>query len=263
MIKSSGSTSKRKKYKNHGIMRINKYLSSCGICSRREADRLISDGRVTIDGRPARPGDQAEKGMTVCLDGKPVEPLAQKTYLAFYKPRGIVCTASRKEPDNIIDYLNYPVRLTYAGRLDKWSEGLILMTDDGELIDRIMSAGDFHEKEYEVTVNEQVRPEDLARMERGVYLPDLNRTTRPFRARMLDDHRFRIILTEGMNREIRRICDRYGYRISKLKRVRVMNILLGSLRPGEYRKLTAGEIRELKDRSERSGSLKNGRNRES
>lgn len=226
-------------------MRINKYLASCGLFSRRGADEAVADGRVTIDGRPAEPGSQVEDGDIVCLDGKPVKPDDAKIYLAFNKPRGIVCTASRKEPDNIIDCLNYPKRVTYAGRLDKWSEGLMLMTDDGDLIDAIMSAGDVHEKEYEVTVVETIRPEDLAEMEKGVYLPDLDRTTRPMKTQKIDDHRFRVILTEGINREIRRICRLYHYRISRLRRVRIMNLKLGGLKPGKYRELTEKERRDL------------------
>ena len=153
-------------------MRINKYLAACGLFSRRGADQAVAAGRVTIDGEPAGMGSQVGDGNIVRVDGKEVRPSGRKIYLAFNKPRGIVCTASRKEPDNIIDCLNYPKRVTYAGRLDKWSEGLMLMTDDGDLIDAVMSAGDVHEKEYEVTVTGTIRPEDLKEMEAGVYLPD-------------------------------------------------------------------------------------------
>jgi 23S rRNA pseudouridine2604 synthase len=227
-------------------MRINKYLAACGLFSRRGADEAVAEGRVTIDGVIAEPGSQVGENNIVRVDGREVRPAEKKTYLAFNKPRGIVCTASRKEPDNIIDCLNYPKRVTYAGRLDKWSEGLMLMTDDGDLIDAVMSAGDVHEKEYEVTVTGAIRPEDLKEMEDGVYLPDLDRRTRPLKTCRVDDHRFRIILTEGINREIRRICAVYGYRISRLRRVRIMNLELGDLKPGRYRELSEEEVRQLK-----------------
>ena len=227
-------------------MRVNKYLAACGLFSRRGADEAIEAGRVTIDGVTASPGSQVDEKNVVRVDGEEVRPAGKKIYLAFNKPRGIVCTASRKEPDNIIDCLNYPKRVTYAGRLDKWSEGLMLMTDDGDLIDAVMSAGDVHEKEYEVTVTGIVRTEDLKEMEGGVYLPDLGRRTRPLKTRRIDDHRFRIILPEGINREIRRICAIYGYRSSRLCRVRIMNLELGDLKPGRYRELSEEEVRRLK-----------------
>ncbi|MCI1304825.1 MAG: pseudouridine synthase [Lachnospiraceae bacterium] len=232
-------------------MRINKYLAACGLFSRRGADAAVSAGRVTIDGAVAEPGSRVGEESVVCVDGRAVRPAEEKIYLAFNKPRGIVCTASRKEPDNIIDCLNYPKRVTYAGRLDKWSEGLMLMTDDGGLIDAVMSAGDVHEKEYEVTVTETVRPEDLKEMEGGVFLPELGRTTRPMKVRQIDPHRFRVILTEGINREIRRICAIYGYRISRLRRVRIMNLELGNLKPGQYRELSKEEVRSLKEMAAR------------
>ena len=226
-------------------MRINKYLASCGLCSRREADLLVAEGRVTIDGLPAEPGSQADETSAVRVDGKPVQLQQEKTYLLCYKPRGIVCTASRKEKDNIIDFLQLPVRLTYAGRLDKDSEGLMLMTDDGDLINAVMTAGEIHEKEYEVTVAQKLHRKDLIEMQKGVFLEDIQRQTRPCRIRYINPHTFRIILTEGINREIRRMCKAYGYRVTKLVRVRMMNLELGTMKPGDTRLLTTGEIREL------------------
>ncbi|MBR2189053.1 MAG: pseudouridine synthase [Eubacterium sp.] len=226
-------------------MRINKYLASCGLCSRREADQMVADGRVTIDGEPAEAGSQVEEGMEVLADGKPVRAKQEKTYLLLYKPRGIVCTASRQEADNIIDFLHYPVRLTYAGRLDKDSEGLMLMTDDGDLIHAVMRAGDLHEKEYEVQVAQKIRRQDLVEMQGGVFLEEIGRQTRPCKTRYIGPHTFRITLTEGINREIRRMCKAYGYRVTKLVRIRIMNLKLGGLKPGESRLATDTEREEL------------------
>ncbi len=226
-------------------MRINKYLSACGLCSRREADILVAEGRVQINGVSAEPGSQADAYSEVTVDGKPVRLKSEKTYLLFYKPRGIVCTASRKEKDNIIDYLNLPVRLTYAGRLDKDSEGLMLMTDDGDLINAVMTAGDIHEKEYEVTVAQKLHRQDLIEMQKGVYLEEIERQTRPCKIRYINPHTFRITLTEGINREIRRMCKAFGYRVTKLVRIRIMNLRLKGLEPGKTRSLTDEEVREL------------------
>ena len=226
-------------------MRINKYLAACGLCSRREADLLVAEGRVTIDGHPAEPGSQADENTAVEVDGKPVQLRQEKTYLICYKPRGIVCTASKKEKDNIIDFLHLPLRLTYAGRLDKDSEGLMLMTDDGDLINAVMTAGDVHEKEYEVTVAQKLHRKDLVEMQKGVFLEEIRRQTRPCRIQYVNPHTFRITLTEGINREIRRMCKAYGYRVTKLVRIRMMNLKLEEMKPGDKRMLTEEEIREL------------------
>lgn len=230
-------------------MRINKYLSEAGICSRREADRLIQAGRVTIDGVRAEPGMQAEPGSRVLLDGAPVRGREQKVYLKFYKPRGIVCTWDRREPKNLGDYLNYPVRVTYAGRLDKDSEGLLLLTNDGELIDRIMRARNQHEKEYQVTVDREYPDDFLEKIQKGVYLEELQVRTRPCRAWRTGERTFRIVLTQGLNRQIRRMCQSLGFRVRTLRRIRVLNLTLGELRPGEYRELTGEELRELQNRA--------------
>jgi len=233
-------------------MRVNKYLSDAGFCSRREADRLTADGRVTINGIPAEMGAQVEETDIVCVDGKKITPEQKKVYLAFYKPRGIVCTAEKREKNNVIDYLNYPVRIYPVGRLDKDSEGLLLMTNDGEIVNGIMRARNFHEKEYLVWVDRPVEAlsdvteEFLERMAAGV--PILDTVTRPCRVRKRKEKCFSIVLTQGLNRQIRRMCEALGYRVERLKRIRIMNIRLDGLEPGKYRELTGEELREIRDR---------------
>ena len=208
------------KRKTEDAVRINKYLSQAGICSRRQADTYVEEGRVEVDGEVAVSGTKVLPGQSVTFDGKPVKIQEDLIFLAFHKPRGIVCTASKEEKDNIIDYINYPTRIYPVGRLDKDSQGLILLTNDGEAANQIMKARNYHEKEYEVTVNKRITNEFI--------------------------HDMRIILTQGLNRQIRRMCEHFGYRVTKLKRVRVMNIKLGDLKEGRYRKLTPDELRELK-----------------
>ncbi|MDO4617696.1 MAG: pseudouridine synthase [Lachnospiraceae bacterium] len=226
-------------------MRINKYLSECGVCSRREADRLVEKGLVEINGIKAESGAQAEDGDLVTVKGRPVSRKTEKTYLKLYKPRGIVCTSDRREKNNLMDYLKYPERITYAGRLDRDSEGLLILTDDGDLINAMMRAREHHEKEYLVTVD---RPIDQAFMERicsGVYLEELDVTTRPCRAEQLSDTKFRIILTQGLNRQIRRMCRACGRSVKTLKRIRVVNIELDGLKSGQCLPLTEEEKKEL------------------
>ena len=230
-------------------MRINKYLSESGLCSRREADRLIAEGRVSVKGRPAQAGMQVEPGDKILVDGKPVKDREKKVYLKFYKPRGIVCTADRREPKNLADYLDYPIRVTYAGRLDKDSEGLMLLTNDGELIDRIMRAKNAHEKEYQVTVDREYPEMFLKKMQRGIYLKELRVRTRPCRAWRTGERSFRIVLTQGLNRQIRRMCGSCGFQVRELRRVRILNLMLGDLKPGEYRELTREEQEELQKRA--------------
>lgn len=225
-------------------MRINKYLSDAGFCSRRQADRLAEEGRITINGVRINAGAQVEESDTVCVDGKEICPEQKKVYLAFYKPRGIVCTAEKREKNNVIDYLNYPVRIYPAGRLDKESEGLLLMTNDGEIVNGIMRARNYHEKEYMVWVNRPVTDEFLERMKAGV--PILDTVTRPCKARKIKENCFSIILTQGLNRQIRRMCEALGYRVVRLKRVRIMNIRLDGLEPGKYRELTESELRQIR-----------------
>lgn len=222
-------------------MRINKYLSACGVCSRREADLLVASGRVQIDGHTAERNSQADENSCVMLDGKRISLPAEKTYLKLYKPRGIECTFDRRVKNNLGDYLHYPGRVTYAGRLDRNSEGLLILTDDGDLIQKMMAARFAHEKEYEVTVDRPVTDDFLNHMRQGVYLRELGVTTRPCRVLPEGGTDFRIILTQGLNRQIRRMCESLGYRVRSLRRVRVVNIMLEDMRPGDLRELSQTE----------------------
>ncbi len=236
------------------MMRLNKYLSSAGVCSRREADRLVESGKVTVDGIRAVPGMQVEEGQIVRVGRRVIQGRQEKIVLAVNKPAGIVCTEDMRVRNNIIRFLKYPVRVTYAGRLDKDSEGLLLMTNDGELINRIMRARHGHEKEYKVTVDKSVTDEFLRQMSEGVRITDkekgLDAVTRPCRADRIGKYTFSIVLTQGLNRQIRRMCESLGYQVIKLVRVRVMNIRLGSLKSGNYRKLTEQELKELYEQAE-------------
>ncbi len=226
--------------------RLNKYISDAGICSRREADRVIAEGRVRVNGRLAVTGQRVLPSDQVELDGKILHPVKDRIYLALNKPRGITCTSDVKDPDNIIDFLNYPAKLTYCGRLDKDSEGLMLMTNDGDIINRMMKASQFHEKEYIVRVDRKVTVDFLKKMSAGVYLEALAVTTRPCLIEALsDEFSFRIVLTQGLNRQIRRMCEALGFHVVSLKRVRIMNIMLSNLKSGAYRPLTEEEIAKL------------------
>lgn len=225
------------------MIRINKFLSEAGVCSRRGADRLVEEGRVLIDGEIAVLGAQVLPGQKVIVDGKMIRREDDKILLAFHKPKGVVCTAEKREKNNIIDYINYPKRIYPVGRLDKDSEGLILLTNDGELGNEILKARNCHEKEYEVTVNRPVTEDFLRGMAGGV--PILDTMTRKCRVEKLERKKFRIVLTQGLNRQIRRMCEYFGYRVVKLVRVRIMNIELGNLPAGTYRELTNQEWEEL------------------
>ena len=227
-------------------IRINKYLAECGVCSRRGADELIDRGEVVVDGEKAVTGMKIFPGMEVRVRGKVISGIDDKVYLAFNKPRGIVCTSEKMEEKNVIDYLNYPKRITYCGRLDKDSEGLLIMTNDGDLIDSMMRSRNEHEKEYEVTVNKTVTDAFLYKLSKGVFLEELNVTTKKCKVERISDRSFKIVLTQGLNRQIRRMCEAFGYRVRKLVRVRVMNVKLGNLESGKYRELTADEVRELR-----------------
>lgn len=228
-----------------GQVRLNKFISEAGICSRREADRLIAEGRVTVDGVKAQPGMKVEPYQEVRVGRKVIARREKMVVLAVNKPRGIVCTEERRERDSIVRFLNYPTRITYVGRLDKDSEGLLLMTNNGDIINKMMRAGNRHEKEYKVTVDKPVTEEFLRNMSRGV--PILDTVTRPCKTEKIGKYKFRIILTQGLNRQIRRMCEALGYQVKSLLRVRVMNIELGDLKPGEYRSLTDQELNELYD----------------
>ncbi|MEE0955662.1 MAG: pseudouridine synthase [Eubacterium sp.] len=227
-------------------MRINKYLAESGLCSRREADRLLVSGRVTVDGMAAEPGMQVGPESLVLVDGAPVKPKETKTYLKLYKPVGIVCTFEKREKNNLTRIPGLPSGVTYAGRLDKNSEGLLLLTDDGDLIQAAMTARSMHEKEYLVTVRDPLTKEFLDRMAGGVYLAELEVTTRKCRVRQEGERSFSIILTQGLNRQIRRMCKACGNKVTKLKRVRVVNILLDDMKPGEIRELTKEELTGLR-----------------
>lgn len=226
-------------------MRINKYLSECGICSRREADRLVEQGLVLINGEKAVSGSQVEETDLVEVSGKAVSKKKEKIYIKLYKPRGIVCTSDKREKKNLIDYLKYPERITYAGRLDRDSEGLLLLTDDGDLINAMMRARERHEKEYIVTVDKPVTDHFLSQMRKGVYLEELEVTTRPCKVDRVDEKTFRIVLTQGLNRQIRRMCQACGCKVRTLKRIRVVNIKLDGMKTGDCIPLTEEEKSEL------------------
>lgn len=226
-------------------VRINKFLSEAGVCSRREADRWIEKGEVTVDGRMALTGECIRPGQQVCFRGTPVKKEEELLLLALYKPTGIVCTTEKREKDNVVDFLRYPKRVYPVGRLDKDSEGLLLLTNNGEIVNKIMRAGNYHEKEYIVTVNKPVSDYFLKGLAGGVPLAELNTVTRKCKVSKVANRRFRIVLTQGLNRQIRRMCEYFGYRVEKLVRVRIMNITLGELKPGEYRNVTREEYEEL------------------
>ena len=245
------------------MVRLNKYLSDAGVCSRREADRLIESGRVTVDGKMASPGTKVEPGQEVRIGKKVIKNHTEKIVLAVNKPAGIVCTEDKKEKKNIIRYLNYPVRVTYAGRLDKASEGLLIMTNDGDLINGMMRARYGHEKEYKVTVNQPITDEFVYKMASGVRIIDREKKmdviTRPCKVEKIGKYTFSIILTQGLNRQIRRMCDALGYKVTRLVRVRIMNVKLGGLKTGAVRKLTEQELKELYEQVKESQDAGTGR----
>ena len=216
-------------------MRLNKYLAHCGVCSRRDADKLIAEEKVLVNGQVPEPGRCVNEGDIVTVSGKQIRQMDRAVVLAFYKPVGVTCTEKDAHAEKIIsDLVEYPVRLTYAGRLDKDAEGLLLLTNDGNLIQAMMRGANCHEKEYLVRVNREVTQDFLVEMSRGIYLKELNVTTRACKAEKVNRFTFRLILTQGYNRQIKRMCAACGYRVRSLKRIRVMHITLGSLKPGEY-----------------------------
>lgn len=232
--------------KNAGV-RLNKYLSEAGICSRREADRLTEQGKITVNGRPAEAGMKVTAADHIVVDGRVVSaPEEEHIVLAVNKPRGIVCTTAQFEGEkNIVDLVNYPKRLYPVGRLDKNSEGLVLMTNYGELVNHVLRSRYGHEKEYVVTVDRPVTEEMLDAMRRGIPLRELGVTTKPCRCRQTGECVFHIVLTQGLNRQIRRMCEYLGLRVRRLKRVRIMSVQLGSIPLGGYRRLTEAEVKEL------------------
>lgn len=222
---------------------VNKFISSTGFCSRREADRLIEQGRVTINDKVATLGNRVVEGDVVKVDGQLIKRKDEFVYIAFNKPVGITCTTERDIPDNIIDYINHPKRIFPVGRLDKPSEGLIFLTSDGDIVNKILRAGNNHEKEYIVTVDKPVTQEFIQQMSNGV--PILDTITKKCFVKQEQKNIFRIILTQGLNRQIRRMCEHLGYNVLRLKRVRIMNVTLDGIGVGKWRDLTSKELEEL------------------
>ena len=225
-------------------IRLNRYISESGVASRRAADRMIEEGRVSVNGKTAVLGDRVSDGDEVCVDGNPVSRVKEDIILVFNKPRGITCTSNPDDPDNVIDFIGYPKRIYSIGRLDKDSRGLLLMTNNGDLADRIMRSRYGHEKEYIVTVNREATDSFLKKMSEGVRLDDGVLTKKCDVERIWDDQ-FRIVLRQGLNRQIRRMCESFGYRVTDLQRVRIMNIELGKLKEGRYRDISRREREEL------------------
>ncbi len=224
-------------------IRLNKYIASSGLCSRREADTLIENGKVTINGEPAVQGSKVYDGDTVEVSGRTITPDDDMIYIAFNKPLGVTCTTDRRDPSNIIDYIGFKDRIFPVGRLDKNSSGLILLTNDGSIVNRLLRAENGHEKEYLVTVNRPYDKAFIKEMESGV--PVLGQLTLPCKLKPAGDKTFRIILYQGLNRQIRRMCEYLGYKVTRLKRIRFMNVQLGDLETGKWRYLTAEEKKEL------------------
>lgn len=224
-------------------MRINKFISETGFCSRREADKLVAAGKVTINGVIAELGSQAEEGDDVRVLGRPIAEKSQHVYIAVNKPVGITCTSESHVPGNIVDFVNHRERIFPIGRLDKDSEGLILMTNDGDIVNKILRSEGRHEKEYVVTVNRPITPQFIQGMSSGVRI--LGAMTLPCKVTKIGEREFRIILTEGKNRQIRRMCQAFGYEVRKLRRMRIMNIHLGSQKIGTWRDLSPQEKQEL------------------
>jgi len=235
-------------------MRINKYLSETGACSRREADQWIEAGRVTINGVPAVLGTKVGSGDVVLVDGQPLRAKPTRIYLALNKPVGIECTTDRDVPGNIVDFVGHPERIYPIGRLDKDSEGLILLTNDGDIVNTVLRAENEHEKEYVVAVDKPLTREFLEGMSRGV--PILDTVTNPCRMTQVGKNTFRIVLTQGLNRQIRRMCDHFGYTVRRLQRVRIMHVHLGNLPVGKWRSLTPAELSGLLPAKERTLSLR-------
>ncbi|MEX0812087.1 MAG: 23S rRNA pseudouridine(2604) synthase RluF [Chitinophagales bacterium] len=229
---------------------LNKYISSSGYCSRRAADKIIKAGRVTINGKTAQSGNRVGIDDKVLVDGNPIVHKEPYIYLAFNKPVGITCTAEKSVKDNIIDFINYPRRIFHVGRLDKDSEGLILLTNDGEIVNKVLRAGNKHEKEYIVRVNKKITDDFIKAMRSGI--PVLDTITNKCFVKKESNHEFRIILTQGLNRQIRRMCEYLGYKVKALQRIRIMHIKLDTLPVGKWRHLNKAEVTKLKNSTEHS-----------
>jgi 23S rRNA pseudouridine2604 synthase len=228
---------------NDSSTSINKFIAGTGLCSRREADKLLDAGRVTLNGEVARKGNRVAEGDDVSVDGKSLTTKPGAVYLALHKPPGITCTTDQRDKTNIIDFVSYPERIFPIGRLDKPSTGLILLTNDGDIVNKILRVENAHDKEYIVTVDKPINKEFIRRMAGG--LPILDRVTKKCEVEKLGKQRFRIILTQGLNRQIRRMCEYLGYEVRTLKRTRIMNVRLDELPVGEWRELRADELEVL------------------
>lgn len=222
------------------MTRINKFISETGICSRREADKLIAAGKVTVNGQKAELGTKVTADDEIKVNGKSLDRKSKTIYLAFNKPAGITCTTDLSKKDNIIDFINYPGRIFPVGRLDKPSQGLIFLTNDGDIVNKILRAGNNHEKEYVVTVDKKIGPEFISAMSNGV--PILDTVTKKCFVEQTGVNSFRIILVQGLNRQIRRMCDVLGYHVRQLKRIRIMNVTLDGIAEGKWRYLSAEEM---------------------
>ena len=234
--------------------RLNKFISDTGLCSRREADRLIEEGRVRVNGQPAQLGARVTTQDRIEVNGKPLGQRSVPVYLAYYKPTGVVCTTDEAEPDNITRAVNYPERIFPIGRLDKYSEGLILLTNDGDIVNKILRAGNAHEKEYLVTVDRPLTEVALEAMRQGI--PMMGTVTQPCQVTRKGAETCRIVLTQGLNRQIRRMCEYLDYRVMRLTRVRIMHLNTQGLKPGQWRKLTEDEVSELEKRLLNSSKTK-------
>lgn len=230
---------------NPNSISLNKYISSTGICSRRDADKMIEAGRVMLNGQIAQRGNRVFDSDQVLLDGKPLKPKPREIYIALNKPVGIVSTTDSSEPANIIRFVNHPQRLFTIGRLDKDSQGLILLTNNGDIVNKILRAGNNHDKEYIVTVDKNITNRFLVNMRKGVQI--LGTRTKKCIAEKLNSRQFRIILVEGMNRQIRRMCEHLGFEVLKLERIRIMHITLQGLQIGDWRELTEDEVKTMKE----------------
>lgn len=224
---------------------LNKYISDTGICSRREADKFIEAGRVLLNGVVAIKGNRVEEGDQVLLDGKPLRQNPKRIYIAFHKPPGLTCTTDLRDKSNVISYINHPQRIFPIGRLDKDSEGLIFLTNDGDIVNKILRSRNGHEKEYIVVVDKPLAPDFVQRMSNGI--PILGTTTKKCKVEQKGRSIFRIVLTQGLNRQIRRMCEYLGYNVVKLKRIRIMSIKLDDLAPGKWRYFTEAEMGEIEE----------------
>lgn len=235
---------------------LNKYISDSGFCSRREADKYIEECRVTINGKDAHKGNRVQEGDKVAIDGEPLKKKKSSVYMMLNKPKGVTCTTDTHDKTNIVDFVNYKSRIFPIGRLDKLSEGLIFLTNDGDIVNKILRAGNGHEKEYIITVDKPIDISFINSMRNGVRIMGVM-TNKCF-VKQEGDNRFRIILTQGLNRQIRRMCETLGYRVTSLKRIRIMNITVSGLAPGKWRYFTPAEIGSLNEMLKHSSKTADG-----